>query len=304
MPPRSPLPQRHGLDPAWVRTPDREPGRAAVWATMGEWLRAKLPPEAGTGELLEEGRFVTGDGRVVLDDDPYRPHTFIWFHRTLREEPPVPGEITVLHRDERLVVVDKPSFLATIPRGRHVQQSVVVRLRDSLGLPELTPAHRLDRITSGIVVLTVNRRWRGPYQSLFQRRDVKKTYHAIAPLDSTLAVPSTVKNHIHKEHGVMAAEIVPDAEPNSHSIITLESEIGNGLGRYRLTPITGKTHQLRLHMLSLGVPIIGDPLYPRARDTAIDDFSQPLQLLASQLSFIDPIDNRLRRFESDRTLPL
>ena len=110
--------------------------------------------------MLAAGAFVYADGAVLGAQDPYRPHTFVFFHRELRDEPPVPGSLLVLHRDERIVVVDKPPFLSTIPRGQHVLQSVVVRLRDELGLPELSPVHRLDRITSGVLVLTTGRRWR------------------------------------------------------------------------------------------------------------------------------------------------
>ena len=304
MPPRSPLPQRHGLDPAWLRTPNRVPGKHAVWSTMGQWLREKLPPEAGVDALLHEGRFVYSDAQVLRASDPYLPHTFVWFHRELRDEPIVPGTIDVLYRSDRFLIIDKPPFLSTIPRGRHIQQSVVVRLRDALQLPALTPAHRLDRVTSGLILLTVERQWRGAYQSLFQQRIVDKTYHALAPLDPTLTRPVTVRNHIHKEHGIMAATVLPDAEPNAHSIIALESERENGVGCYRLTPITGRTHQLRLHMHALGLPIINDPLYPEVRDVSIDDFSHPLQLLASGLAFTDPIDGTRHEFVSRRSLPL
>ena len=134
MPPRSPLPQRHGLDAAWLRTPDRTPDRD-VAETMGEWLRQRLPARVEVAAMLAAERFVYHDLRPVREDDPYLPHTFLWFHRDLREEPDVPGELHLVHRDERLVVVDKPAFLATIPRGRHVRQSVVVRLREVL-LPQ------------------------------------------------------------------------------------------------------------------------------------------------------------------------
>src|SRR6478609_5177539 len=136
--------------------------------------------------MLAGERFVYDDLRPVRDSAPYVPHTFVWFHRALRDEAPVPGGIPVLHRDERLVVVDKPPFLSTIPRGNHVLQSVVVRLRDELGLPELSPVHRLDRVTSGVLMLSTEARWRGPYQSLFEHRQVHKTYWALAPLRADL----------------------------------------------------------------------------------------------------------------------
>lgn len=131
---KSPLPARHGLQAAWVRTPDRDPTTPMPWPTMQEFLLAKLgPARAEVDPMLAAGAFVDGSGQPLTGDEPYRPHTFIWFHRRLRHEAEVPGDLIVLHRDERLVVVDKPHFLSSIPRGRHVLQSVVVRARQSLG---------------------------------------------------------------------------------------------------------------------------------------------------------------------------
>lgn len=270
---------------------------------MRDWLRHKIPDEVDVDSMLADSRFVYDDARVLSPDDGYRPHTFVWFHRDLREEPEVPGEVTVLHRDERLVVVDKPPFLSTIPRGRHVRQSVVVRLRDELGLPELSPLHRLDRVTSGVLMMATERRWRGPYQTMFEQRRVSKTYLALAPWRDDLELPLTVRNHISKTRGVLQAQVVPDAPVNAETLVELESRAGD-LAIYRLTPHTGRTHQLRLHLNGLGIPIVGDPLYPQVLDISIDDFSRPLELLASTVEFVDPIDGTQRRMVSERSLPL
>ena len=270
---------------------------------MGEWLRHKVVEHVDVSRMLLDERFVYDDLRVVREGDPYAPHTFMWFHRDLRDEAVVPGGLPILHRDERIVVVDKPPFLSTIPRGKHVRQSVVVRLRDELGLPELSPVHRLDRITSGVLLLATERRWRGSYQLLFQRGEVRKTYRALAPWRADLELPVTVRNHLRKVRGAMQAEVVADAPVNAETLIELDSRDGD-LAVYRLTPHTGKTHQLRMHLHGLGIPIVDDPLYPAVTETSIDDFSRPLQLLASSLEFTDPVDGTSRRFDSVRRLPL
>lgn len=270
---------------------------------MGEWLRHRLPERVDVAEMLSTERFVYDNLRPVAEGDSYEPHTFVWFHRDLVDEVEVPGEIHIVHRDERLLVVDKPAFLSSIPRGRHVRQSVVVRLRDELGLPELSPLHRLDRVTSGLLMLATERRWRGPYQSLFQDNLVTKTYRALAPVRDDLELPLTVSNHIVKRRGSWQVEVVPDASPNAETLVELESS-ADGVGVYRLTPRTGRTHQLRRHLNDLGIPIVNDPLYPTVQDIDVDDFDHPLQLLAAELSFTDPLDGSRREFRSDRRLPL
>lgn len=276
---------------------------------MREWLHYRLPENVEVDTFLDTGRFVYANGEAVRGEDGYRSNTFIWFHRDLPVETPVPGKIRVIHRDERIVVIDKPPFLSSIPRGRHVRESVVVRMREELGLPELSPMHRLDRVTSGVLMLATEQRWRAPYQTMFMRGEVQKVYRALAGIREDLVLPTVVRNHLIKERGIMNAEIVPGVEPNSESLVELESEITPGpdgarRGIYKLSPRTGKTHQLRMHLWSLGIPIAGDPLYPVAQDVAVDDFSTPLQLLAHTLSFSDPIDGTERHFESTRPFPL
>ena len=301
MPPRSPLPQRHGLDAAWVCTPEWV--KHPLWQTMGAWLEERLSQFVDVVGFLAQGRFVYESGNAVAGRDHYRPYTFVWFHRDLAEETFVPGPIHLIYRDDRIVVIDKPAFLSSIPRGRHVVQSVVVRLRAELELPELSPLHRLDRVTSGLLVLATERRWRGAYQSMFQRQEVAKTYRALAPLLPGLDLPVTVRNHLATSRGHWQAEVLPDAPVNAESLNELDSVV-DGLGSYTLTPRTGRTHQLRLHMLGLGIPISADPIYPVVRDIAIDDFTRPLQLLANEVRFTDPIDGKARQFASVRTLPL
>ncbi len=302
MPPRSPLPPRHGLQAAWVRTPDRDPDDPRPWPTMRAFLRTKLAPVAHRVDaMLARGDFVDQQGRPLTGDEPYRPNTFVWFHRELRDEPEVPGGLPVLHRDERIVVLDKPHFLSTIPRGRHVLQSAVVRARRDLGLPELSAAHRLDRCTAGVLLMTTERRWRAPYHSIFGAPTTVKTYDVLAPLDETLTFPREVASHLVKRVGTLQAERI-DAESNAWTDVDL-LEARDGWGHYRARPRTGRTHQIRMHFLQLGIPVRNDPLYPVVQPWDVDDFSRPMGLIARELTFVDPVDGRTRTFRSGRRLP-
>jgi tRNA pseudouridine32 synthase/23S rRNA pseudouridine746 synthase len=251
--------------------------------------------------MLDAGRIVDADGRPVSRETAYQPGMYVWFHRELPEEERVPFAIAVIHRDEHVVVADKPHFLATTPRGSHVAETALARLRRELGLPTLGAAHRLDRLTAGLVLFTVRPEERGAYQSLFRDRRVGKEYEAVAAYDPGLDLPRTVRSRIVKERGVLAAREV-EGEPNAVSRIEL-LEHRRGLARYRLLPRTGQTHQLRVHMSALGVPILGDPLYPVVSGpVAPGDFRRPLQLLARVLEFTDPITGREHRFVSPRGL--
>ncbi|MDF3299826.1 pseudouridine synthase [Streptomyces tropicalis] len=298
-PPPPPLPQRDGVDPVRVRLPGEGP-----WSTVREHLVERLAA-AGPGvvdAMFGAGRFVGADGRAVGADAPYRPGMFVWFHRDLPAEVPVPFPVEVVHRDEHIVVADKPHFLATTPRGGHVTETVLARLRRDLGIPALSAAHRLDRLTAGLVLFTVRPEERGAYQTLFRDRAVRKEYEAVAPHDPGLALPRTVSSRILKERGVLAAREVP-GEPNAVTRVEAAVHRADGLARYRLLPATGQTHQLRVHLNALGVPILGDPLYPVVTDPVpAGDFRRPLQLLARELEFTDPVTGRAHRFRSGRTL--
>ncbi|MBL1075264.1 RluA family pseudouridine synthase [Nocardia sp. 2] len=291
-----PLPKRHGLDPARLRLPDE-----GDWATIRDHLVERLPrvPAARIDELLREGGIVDLDGPIGLDT-AYVPGGAVWFHRDLPEETEVPFEIGIVHRDDDILIADKPHFLSTIPRGQHILQTALVRLRNDLDLPDLIPAHRLDRVTAGLVLFVVNPARRGAYQTMFHKRLVHKEYEAIARFDPELELPRVIRSRIIKEKQVLQAFEVP-GEPNAETRLEL-LEHRDGLGRYRLRPRTGRTHQLRLHMNGLGIPILGDDFYPELTDKPVDDYTRPLQLLASALEFPDPITREMRRFETERTL--
>ncbi|MCA3774644.1 MAG: RluA family pseudouridine synthase [Cutibacterium sp.] len=273
---------------------------------MRDYLVEKLPRMGGqrVDEMLDEGRFVDESGRTFRRDSPFTPQTFVFFHRDLPTETPVPAGIGILYSDERILVVDKPHFLSSIPRGRHVLESVVVRLRTQLGLPELTVAHRLDRVTAGVLLLTRERKWRRPYQEIFERREVVKKYRLVAPVvhdpagEGVTATKSgwQVRSRIIKERGILQAREVPGVQ-NTVTDIALIGEHG-GWGLYEASPRTGRTHQIRLHMQRLGAPIVNDPFYPVVLDTPVDDFTHPLQLQAWRMGFTDPVTGDPRAFTS------
>lgn len=289
--PVSPLAQRAGVDPVRLRLPEDPGGR---WATVRDHLVERYG--AGRAEaLLGSGGLVSYDG-VASGDEVYAAGRVYWFHRELAPEEPVPFGIGVVYRDERILVADKPHFLATTPRGGHITETLQARLRRELDLPELQPAHRLDRLTAGLVLCVVRAGDRGAYQTLFRDRAVFKEYVGVAAHDPGVELPRTVRSRIVKERGVLAAREVA-GEPNSESRVELV-EHRAGLGRYRLLPVTGRTHQLRVHMNSLGLPLLGDPLYPVVRAAGTEDWSRPLGLLAGVLAFTDPLTGEAFRFES------
>jgi tRNA pseudouridine32 synthase/23S rRNA pseudouridine746 synthase len=296
----SPLPQRDGVDAVRVRLP----GGAGRPSTVREHLLARYGGALGAERveaMLAAGRFLTADG-VVGAATPYEPGGWVWFHRDHPAEAHVPYEVEVVHRDARIVVADKPHFLATTPRGRHVAQTALARLRLALDLPRLSPAHRLDRLTAGLVLFVVRPEDRGAYQTLFRDRRVRKEYEGVAAYDPAVRLPRTVRSRIVKERGRIAAEERADRPVNAETRVELLDARG-GLGRYRLLPVTGRTHQLRLHMSGLGLPLLNDPVYPRLLpEDDEEDWSRPLQLLARSLDFTDPLTGRAMRFESRRRL--
>ncbi|WP_068161825.1 pseudouridine synthase [Rhodococcus phenolicus] len=294
--PSAPLPVRDGLNPSRLRLPD-----AGEWTTVLEYLVARFPHDAARlREKVTLGEVVTGSGAAITETTPFSAREFVFLYRDPPDEVPVPFTVDVLHRDEHLLVVDKPHFLATMPRGGWVTETALVRLRRELDLPELSPAHRLDRLTAGVLVFTVHAGARRAYQSLFAEQRVHKEYEALAPVSDDLAFPREVRSRIDKQRGVLQAREVP-GDTNAVSRVEILG-IDGAVGRYRLLPRTGKTHQLRVHMNSLGIPILGDPLYPKVQDVAPQDFSNPLRLLARKIEFEDPFSGSRRYFASRRNL--
>ena len=260
------------------------------------------------GRLVWERRLARGEvldeaGQVLTPLTPFRSGTRVYYYRALDSEPVVPFEAKVLYQDTHLVVADKPHFLPVTPGGRYLQQTLLLRLQQSLGLPQLAPLHRIDRETAGLVLLAINPAERGAYHALFSGHTVQKTYEAIAPASETWTWPHIRRSRIveHPTDFFRMNEVA--GESNSETRIEPVAQHGRW-AHYRLTPITGKRHQLRVHMNALGLPIVGDQLYPTVRRGAEEkeDFSEPLRLLAQSLEFIDAVTGAPRHFLSTQTL--
>lgn len=254
-------------------------------------------------ERVEAGELVDDAGRPQRPDAPYRPGRWLWYYRDVPDEAPVPFDIPVLYRDERLLVVDKPHFMASTPGGRYLRHTALVRLRRELDLPDLSPIHRLDRDTAGVLMFCVDPAWRGRFQAMFQRREVHKEYEAVVALTQGSAFPTLHCSRLEAVPGCFTMHEVPGA-PNSETRIELLGvDEDAGHAHLRLQPLSGRKHQLRVHMSALGMPILNDGYYPvLLPEPPADDFTEPLQLLARAVEFEDPADGRLLRFESTRTL--
>ena len=295
----APLPTREGVAPSRVYLP---PG---PWPTLLDFLCERfqyIPPDVLAGRLAR-GEIVDEAGTVQMPGCAYQPMRWLWYYREVPAEPVVPFDLSVLYRDARLVVVDKPHFLASIPGGRYLRETALTRLRHLLDLPLLSPIHRLDRDTAGVMLFCADPGSRGAYQALFQSRDVQKEYEAIAPWRSDLRLPCVHRSRLlPKETHFTMQEVC--GEPNSETLIELIEQQGD-LAHYRLSPHTGRKHQLRVHMSALGIPICNDNFYPELlKYQEVDDFSRPLQLLARSVRFDDPFSGKVRHFESQLQLQL
>lgn len=290
------LSHRSGVGPSCVGLP------AGAWPTITDFLVERFPaiPRNTWLERMQQGLVVDEFGMAVTADRPYRGHLRVYYYRSLDDEPRIPFEETVLYQDEHLVVADKPHFLPVTPSGHYLQQTLLVRLKNRLGLDSLTPIHRIDRETAGLVLFSINPAERNAYQGLFRDQAIHKHYEALAPWRDDLAFPLTRKSRIVEDVPFFRQHEV-SGPPNSETRIDLLEVLGNQ-ARYALSPVTGKKHQLRVHMNALGLPIQNDRMYPPVELTPGDDYRLPLQLLAQSIAFTDPVTGHARRFETQLRL--
>ena len=276
------------------------------WPTMLAFMQERF---SNVSESTWQQRFTNGDvldanGRPLSCTAPFKNGQRIYYSRHVDDEITVPFKEQIVFEDELIIVADKPHFLPTVPGGQYVEQTLLRRLQQSTSNPNLIAAHRLDRETAGLVLLVKNARYRGVYQQLFATRLVQKIYHAIAPFNQTLRLPLDHEACIEESDHFMQMRVC-DGPMNSHTHIAILRTVAHGRCHFILRPTTGRKHQLRLHMASLSMPILGDQIYPIMRpfepikEARWDD---PLQLLAQGLAFIDPVTQFERSFTSTLTL--
>lgn len=300
-PARNPLiPAREGVSASCVAMPTVKPG-ASPWRHVLDFLAERLPRpgrEAWAGRL-QHGEVLDENGQALAPDAPYRGGTRLYYYRALDAEPEVPFEEAVLFQDAHLVVADKPHFLPVTPAGRYLQQSLLVRLKRRLGIATLSPIHRIDRETAGLVLFSVMPQDRAAYQAMFRERALCKAYEAMAAAPGTRAFPLLRRSRIQEDTAQFFRMTETAGEPNSETRIDVTEQRGPW-ARYSLSPVTGKRHQLRVHMNALGLPIVGDQFYPCVRrgPDEPEDFSDPLRLLAQGIAFTDPVTGSRRQFES------
>ncbi|MEO7400870.1 MAG: RluA family pseudouridine synthase [Polaromonas sp.] len=293
------LPTKRGVSPSCVGLPSADSGD---WPTFTDFLVQRFPAISRETwlERMASSLVVDEFGAPVTPERPYRGHMRLYYYRAPPAETRIPFEAEILFQDEHLVVADKPHFLPVTPSGHYLQETLLVRLKNQLGLDSLIPIHRIDRETAGLVVFSVKPAERDAYQALFRRHEVSKHYEAIAPWRPGLQFPLLRQTRIVEDEPFFRQREVP-GEANSETQVEVLEVMGER-ARYALSPVTGKKHQLRVHMNALGIPIVNDRMYPPVEVTPEDDYAQPLQLLAKSIAFADPFSGQARRFESRLTL--
>lgn len=292
MPAPQPVPSSTASTPSRLQLP---PG---PWVTVFDALCARFPAidRETWRSRFARGRVLDADGAPLTDRAPFRAGAEIRYFREVDSEPHLAVQETILHVDEHLIVVDKPHFLPVTPGGIYVNETLLARLLKRFGEDDIVPLHRLDRLTAGVMLFSRDPKTRSRYQSLFRDRVMHKRYEALAlPLPMSTWPLERHSRLVRGEPFFRTQEI--DGAPNACTRIDV-IERGPGAWRYALEPVTGRKHQLRVHMAAIGAPIQNDPLYPQLADPAPDNPEHPLKLLARSLAFIDPLDGSGRYFES------
>lgn len=298
------LPTRKGVGQSQVALP---PG---PWPRMIDFLVQRFPAIDAQEWAARMARqeIIDEHGNNICPGDAYRAPGRLFYYRDVSNERANPAQETVLFQDDLLVVADKPHGLPVTPSGRHLQETLLVRLRNRLGIDQLTPLHRIDQDTAGLVLFAKQPALVQHYAAMFAQRGIRKTYQAIAPYRADLRFP--VERHsvlVSAAHFMQMREWqsgdAPARGAPAHTTVQL-LEARGALARYQLTPHSGRRHQLRVHMCALGLPIVGDRIYPILQPEGSADPTHPLQLLAQRLVFTDPVTGEPREFHSQLALNL
>ena len=294
------IPTRNGVGPSCVSLP------AGPWSNVLDFLVDRMPDISREewAERLAHQLVLNEAAEPVAATQPYTPHTKLYYYRHIANEPVLPDKASIVFEDDHLLVADKPHFMPVTPAGRYVQQSLLVQLKHLTGNDDLVPLHRIDRETAGLVMFGKRPQDRDAYHALFRDKEMHKVYHAVAAFRPELALPRVHSSRLVPGEPFFRTQEV-SGEANSETRIRL-LRVDGSRALYQLEPVSGKRHQLRVHMMALGRPLEGDLFYPtvlRGPDEE-EDFSQPLQLLAHSVAFTDPVTGQAREFHSARQLRL
>lgn len=298
------IPSKNGINASQVSLPK------GSWKTIEDFLTDRFPAFSRKEweNRIAAGDVLNSDGNPFLLHSAYIPYQKLYYYRCIPNERPNPFQETILYQDDWLIVADKPHFLPVTPSGKYVNETLLIRLRKKLGIDTLTPIHRIDRETAGLVLFSVKPEGRDLYQRLFRENHVSKHYEAIAPYRDDLNFPMKYTCRLEEGDTFMRMKIIP-GKPNA------ETEIGilkrnQDFAHYYLKPVTGRKHQLRVQMCSLGIPLLNDRIYPVHQPEALneemqsEEFRHPLQLIAKSITFRDPVSLKLHSFQSRYCLDL
>jgi len=294
------LPMHSGVSASRVSLP------SGHWPTVLAFLCERFPavdPQEWLNRC-ETGLVMFADGRPVSPLATYQAHQHVFYYRSVPQEATLPEDARVLFEDDHVLVADKPHFMPVTPGGRYLQSCLLVQLKRLTACESLTPIHRIDRETAGLVVFCKRAQDRDAYHALFRHHQVRKWYQAVAAFKLDVQLPLVHRSRLVEGDKFFLSKEVP-GEPNSETRVSLLKRVDDW-ALYQLQPLTGHRHQLRIHMVSLGLPIVGDQLYPQLLrgPHEADDFSSPLQLLAQRIAFTDPVTGEERDWQSRRSLQI
>lgn len=254
--------------PSTVRLPERPPEGVLTLLDFLEHRFPRVPREVWVSRCAA-GAVWSAAGPLAADT-PFVPLLEVHYRREVDHEPPVRTDVRAVWRDADLLVVDKPPFLPVTPAGRYVRHCLL-HLLEAAGEGRLDPLHRLDRLTSGLVLLSRDPSTRGHFSRLFRGPSplVQKEYLAVCEELSEAPARAVLEHHVARSREEYFRQVVDSGlEPNARLELELVTR-RRGLALVRVRPQTGRKHQIRVQLAAVGLPIVGDPIYgsgPRNED--------------------------------------